>query len=75
MHTLDQVFNTARQRVLSGEQLSIQEQRELLTALRANRFTAAETSATSKKRVATSKAAKIGLSDEELDSSLSDLGL
>ncbi|MFM6926956.1 MAG: hypothetical protein ACKOX6_00740 [Bdellovibrio sp.] len=75
MQTLDQVFNAARQRVLAGEQLTIEEQRNLLTALRANRFSAAETSTTAKKRVAGAKAAKIGLSDEELDSSLSDLGL
>lgn len=75
MQTLDQVFNAARQRVLAGETLSIAEQRELVAALRQNRSAAAETSATAKTARKSITQAKIGLSDAELDSSLSDLGL
>jgi uncharacterized membrane protein len=70
MSDLQSVFNAARQRILAGEQLSVSEQRELITQLRANRFTAAETSATAKKR--TSKAV---MTDDELADSLKSLGL
>jgi hypothetical protein len=70
MSDLQSVFNAARQRILAGEQLSVSEQRELITQLRANRFTAAESSATSKKR--TSKAV---MTDDELADSLKSLGL
>lgn len=75
MQSLEAVFQTARRRILAGEQLTVEEQRELLTSLRANRFSAGETSATSKTRKVATKQAKIGLSDEDLDASLSDLGL
>lgn len=72
---LAQQFNTARARILAGEQLTIDEQRQLITALRGARFGAGETSAAAKKTTATKKAAKVGLSDADLDAQLGDLGL
>lgn len=72
MSDLQSVFNTARQRILAGEQLSVTEQRELITQLRGARFGAAETSATSKTK---KSVAKKGLSDEDLADSLGALGL
>lgn len=75
MATLEQVFNQARQRVLAGEQLTITEQRELVTLLRQNRFSAAETSSASKTKKATTKALANGVSDADLDAQLGDLGL
>jgi hypothetical protein len=71
MSDLQSVFNAARQRILAGEQLSVSEQRELITQLRANRFTAAETSATAKKRTS----GKTVMTDDELADSLKSLGL
>ena len=68
-------FNTARQRILAGEQLSIAEQKELITALRGARYGAGETSAAAKKTTASKKAAQTGASDADLDSDLAALGL
>jgi hypothetical protein len=73
MSDLQSVFNVARQRILAGEQLSVTEQRELITQLRANRFGAAETSSAAKKKSSAAKGK--GMSDEELADSLGDLGL
>lgn len=72
MSDLQSVFNAARQRILAGEQLSVTEQRELITQLRGARFGAAETSATSKTR---KSAAKAPLSDDDLAGDLASLGL
>lgn len=64
-------FNVARQRILAGEQLTIQEQKDLIAALRGARYGAAETSAASK----TKKIAKAGPSDEDLSNEFASLGL
>lgn len=73
--SLEQVFNTARRRVLNGEQLTIGEQQELIRSLRANRFSAGETSTASKTKKVAAKQAKIGMSDDDLMSDLDSLGL
>lgn len=73
--SLDQVFNTARRRVLNGEQLTIGEQQELIRTLRANRFSAGETSTTSKTKKVAAKQAKVGMTDDQLLSDLDSLGL
>lgn len=75
MSTLEQAFNTARQRVLAGETLTIDEQRELVMHLRANRFNAAETSVASKSKAKAVTQSKKGVSDAELADQLGDLGL
>ena len=75
MSTLEQEFNSARQRVLSGEHLPLEEQARLVKLLRENRFSSAEAGG---KARSTGKAAKVkatGISDEDLDSQLDDLGL
>jgi hypothetical protein len=72
MSDLQSVFNAARQRILAGEQLSVSEQKELIVQLRANRFTAAESSATSKKKASSGKSV---MTDDELADSLKALGL
>jgi uncharacterized membrane protein len=72
MSDLQTVFNAARQRILAGEQLSVTEQRELITQLRGARFGAAETSTAAKTRKST---AKTGISDDELAGDLASLGL
>jgi hypothetical protein len=71
MSDLQSVFNAARQRILAGEQLSVSEQKELIVQLRANRFTAAESSATAKKKASP----KSVMTDDELADSLKALGL
>lgn len=73
--SLDQVFNTARRRVLNGEQLTIGEQQELIRTLRANRFSAGEASTTSKTKKVAAKQAKVGMTDADLLSDLDSLGL
>lgn len=75
MSSLDQTLNNARQRVLAGEQLTIEEQTELVRLLRANRFGAAEAGAASRAKKSSSRAASKGISDEDLDAQLGDLGL
>lgn len=72
MSSLEDLFNSARRRVLAGEQLSLEEQAELLKAIRAGRYSAAEAGAASRTKKA---AAKKTISDEDLDSQLGDLGL
>jgi uncharacterized membrane protein len=73
MSDLQTVFNAARQRILAGEQLSVTEQRELITQLRGARFGAAETSTAAKTRKSAAKAT--GISDDELAGDLASLGL
>lgn len=68
-------FNVARQRILAGEQLTIAEQKDLITALRGARFGAAETSATAKKATTAKRVAKTGPSDEALADEFASLGL
>ena len=72
---LEQTLNEARRKVLSGTPLSIEEQAELLRVIRGNRFAAAEAGAASRTRKTAAKTAKTGLSDDDLDSQLGDLGL
>lgn len=67
-------FGVARKRILDGEQLTIDEQRQLITALRGARFGAAETSASAKKTAAAKKPAK-GVSDDDLADEFASLGL
>lgn len=69
MSTIEQDFNLARQRVLAGEQLTLEEQQRLVAALRNGRNTAGEAGATSRAK----KAAAKGISDDELSSDLDDL--
>lgn len=75
MSTLEQKFNEARQRILAGEVLSIADQKELIDALREGRFAAAEAGTKARSERKSTKAAKAGISDEDLDSQLDDLGL
>lgn len=67
-------FGAARRRILEGEQLTIDEQKQLILALRGARFGAAETSATAKKTAAAKKPAK-GVSDDDLADEFASLGL
>jgi hypothetical protein len=56
---LDIEFNNARQRVLAGEPLSIDEQRRLCEVIRNGRYSAGEASATSRtKKTATAESCK-----------------
>lgn len=73
--SLDQAFNEARQRVLAGENLPLEEQAKLVKLLRENRFTAAEAGTKARSTRTATKAAKSGISDDDLDSQLGDLGL
>lgn len=75
MSTLEQEFNNARQRVLAGEQLPLEEQAKLVKLLRENRFSAAEAGGKARSTGKAKTAAKTGISDDDLDSQLGDLGL
>lgn len=68
MSDLAQNLNIARQRVLAGEVLSLEEQRNLLKAVRGQRVSAAEPAAKAKSKSATK--ARGGISDEQLDNDL-----
>ena len=63
---LIEAINKARRRVLDGEQLSTEEQTELVKLLRQNRFAASEASTKTKSK----STAKKGLTDAQLDDSL-----
>lgn len=63
---LTEKINLARRRVLEGEQLSIEEQAELVKLLRQNRMAASETSSKSKSK----KVAAKGMDDDALQDSL-----
>ena len=73
--TPEQAFNEARQRVLAGEKLSLEEQAKLVELLRAGRYTAAEAGSGARAKKTTTRQSKVGMSDDELDASLGDLGL
>lgn len=73
--SIEQKFNEARQAVLSGRQLSLEEQAELVQALRGGRFTAAESGGSARTKKTAERTKKSGLSDEDLDAQLGDLGL
>lgn len=75
MADLATTLNDARRRVLAGEDLSITEQAELVKLLRQNRNTAAEAGAKSRTKKSTERTTKAGISDEDLDAALGDLGL
>lgn len=75
MSNLEQEFNNARQRVLSGEQLPLEEQKRLVEALRQNRFSAAEAGGGARTKGKAAKAKASGISDADLDADLGDLGL
>ena len=75
MADLKTELNRARQRVLAGEKLSLDEQKSLLEAIRQTRTAAAEAGAKSRTKRNASAAAKKGVSDAELDQQLADLGL
>lgn len=68
-------LNKARQRVLSGEKLTLEEQAELLQMIRQSRTAAAEAGTTARTKRVGKTQAKVGVSDAELDAQLSDLGL
>lgn len=68
-------LNKARQRVLAGEKLTIEEQKELLQMIRQSRTAAAEAGTAARTKRVTKKQAATGVSDAELDAQLSDLGL
>ena len=68
---LTEHMNLARQRVLQGETLSIEEQRALIQALREERGVAPP-DVTKPKKASTKKTV---ISDEDLDAQLSGLGL
>lgn len=70
--SIEQQIANARKRVLDGEQLSLDEQRELIAALRAGRNAAGEAGATSRTKKAT---AKKSISDDDLSADLDNLGL
>jgi hypothetical protein len=73
MSDVSESLNRARQRVLAGEEISIEEQRELLRQLREVRGTIASSPAP--KKSTKSKPAAAPISDDELDRQLGDLGL
>lgn len=68
-------LNKARQRVLSGEKLTLEEQKELLQMIRQSRTAAAEAGTKARTTRVAKKQASVGVSDAELDAQLSDLGL
>lgn len=63
---LTEKINLARRRVLEGEQLSIEEQAELVKLLRQNRMSASEASTKSKSKAKS----KAGMDDDALQDSL-----
>lgn len=73
MSTMDQEFNIARQKVLSGESLSIEEQARLTKLLRENRYSSAEAGGAARTKGKAKTAAKSGIDDATLDSQLDDL--
>lgn len=75
MADLAQTLNDARRRVLAGEDLTIAEQAELVKLLRQNRHTAAEAGAKSRTKKSSERSTAKGISDEDLDAALGDLGL
>lgn len=68
-------LNKARQRVLAGEKLSLEEQKELLEMIRQSRTAAAESGTKARTKRVGKTQAKTGVSDAELDAQLADLGL
>lgn len=72
---LETTLNRARQRVLAGEKLTVEEQAELVKIIRANRFAAAEAGSASRTKKTATRTATKGISDEDLDSALGELGL
>lgn len=75
MNTIDQEFNNARQRVLAGEKLTLEEQARLVKALREQRYSSAEAGGKARSTGKAAKAAKAGITDDDLDAQLGDLGL
>jgi uncharacterized membrane protein len=75
MTDLIDLIRRSRQRVLAGESLSTDEQRELIQALRANRHAASTSGTEARTARSTAAKTKTGLSDDDLDASLGDLGL
>lgn len=73
MSDVTEALNRARQRVLSGEELTLEEQRDLLRQLRDVRGTIA--AAPAPKKSTKSKAAAAPMSDDDLDASLAEFGL
>lgn len=75
MNTLEQEFNNARQKVLAGEHLPLDEQARLVKLLRENRYSAAEAGGKARSTGKAKATAKNGISDDDLDAALGDLGL
>ena len=73
--SIEQEFNLARQRVLAGEQLPLEEQARLVKLLRENRYSSAEAGGKARTSGKAAKTKASGISDEDLDSQLGDLGL
>lgn len=68
--------NDLRRRVLMGESLTIEQARDVIASCRAGHVSAFAASESSEKKSRSgSRAKKQALSDEELDASLSSLGL
>lgn len=71
MASLTESLNLARQRVLAGEQLSLDEQRQLIQMLRDARGAAMPQP--KEKKGASKKSSKPAISDEQLDADLDSL--
>lgn len=71
--SLEQTLNQARQRILAGEKLSLAEQAELIKAIRENRHAAAEAGAKAREKKTSTRTAKAGATDEQVDADLDDL--
>lgn len=70
---LEQIINQARQRILAGERLSLDEQAALVKAIREGRNSAAEAGAAARTKKAGTRKAAAGATDEEVSSDLDDL--
>lgn len=73
MSDLKTSLNVARQRVLAGEKLTVEEQKELLSLIRQSRVAAAEAGNSARTKRNTKAAAKKGATDEQLHSDLDSL--